>query len=207
MPSAIRTPKNLPEWVELDYYQRERGLRRWRGLLTRLALLLSLLAVVTIKMLPGAQRMAQPGPVSHSHSLFSDDCARCHQEPFLRAAKFADWEGKLAVVPDLACRNCHDGPAHNLVVNEHTACATCHREHRGRDELARVPDGYCVKCHADLPAHRDRGADGLLFATVRSFTGDHPEFALHRNSTADPARVHFNHKAHLKGGGVRRPNG
>ncbi|MBI1915208.1 MAG: hypothetical protein HYS12_10785 [Planctomycetes bacterium] len=204
MPSAFRNQKNLKEWLELDYYQRPRGLRRWRNRLTLLLLVLCVVGVAgAIFLLPRSARLVQAGPVTSAHSIVHD-CERCHQEAFLTAKKLLPGNAGVRVVPDEACIQCHDGPAHNQVQDnpEEVRCATCHREHRGRSVLARVPDGDCTACHADLKGHRKGGREGLAFKDVHAFNDDHPEFRLRRTNpdgqkASDEAKILFNHEHHL----------
>ena len=33
MPSAFRNPKNLAEWLELDFFRRPRSLGKWKSML------------------------------------------------------------------------------------------------------------------------------------------------------------------------------
>src|SRR5215468_7910897 len=197
MPSAFRNQKNLKEWLELDYYQRPRGLRRWCNRLTLLLLLLCVVGVAgAFFLIPRPARLVQAGPVTSAHSIVRD-CERCHQEAFSTAKKLLPENASLRVVPDDACTQCHDGPAHNSMQSEEVHCATCHREHRGRPALARVPDGDCTACHADLKNHRKGGDYGLVYKDVHAFNDDHPEFRLLRDDKKDEARLRFNHEYHL----------
>ena len=193
MPSAFRNQKNLNEWIETDYFRRQRGLRRWRKPLCAAVGLFCLAGVVAAYFVPRSGRLVQAAPVSSAHSLFNDDCSRCHTEAFQTARKVLPWNASLRVVPDHACIQCHDGPAHNKLQTEEVRCATCHHEHRGRAPLARVPDAHCTGCHGDLASHRQGGANGLSFANVHSFNDGHPEIRRLR----DPGQLHFNHKKHL----------
>ncbi len=198
MPSEFRNQKNLAEWVELDYFNRPRGLRRLYNVLPLVVLLLGAGAVLAVAFFyPRSSLLVQAGPVSPAHAMFNEDCAQCHQEAFRTAKKVVDWSSSLRAIPDGACIRCHDGPPHNDPQAEQMACATCHREHRGRLMLARVPDRDCVVCHADLKKHRRDGEVGLRFQDVTAFTDDHPEFRFVRDGLKDPGQLHFNHKAHL----------
>lgn len=203
MPSAFRTQKNLPEWVELDYHRRDRKLRRWRRVLTWGTLAACVIGVSFATVLPGSRRAIQAGPLSFAHSMFNDECSRCHQESFQTAKKFVGGDAHGHVVPNQACIQCHDGPHHNAFVGDEIACATCHREHRGRVALSRVSDGQCTECHAALKNHRKGGADGMRVEnTITSFASDHPKFGVQRSAFKDPCQLHFNHQLHLKSEGV-----
>src|SRR5205085_7544083 len=87
MPSAFRTQKNLPDWIELDYHRRQRKLRRWRRFFTWSTLALCLAGLAAASLLPRSPRLVQAGPLSSAHGMFNDDCARCHQENFQTAKK------------------------------------------------------------------------------------------------------------------------
>lgn len=197
MPSEFRDQKTLGQWIEQDYFQRPRRLRRWRNPVTGVVLLLCLAGVVAAFFLPRSARLVQAAPVSPAHATFNHDCGRCHTEAFQTARKVFDWSARERVVQDQACIQCHDGPPHNAVQTEAVRCATCHHEHRGHATLARVDDGHCTGCHADLAAHRKGGDDGLSYGNVHAFNDDHPEFRLIRDKRADPGQLHFNHKKHL----------
>jgi hypothetical protein len=143
--------------------------------------------------------------------MFNNDCARCHQDMFRTAWRFSPLSAAERSTPDPACKRCHDMPAHNEQLLEEQHCAACHREHRGRISLARVPDDNCTNCHADLKSH-DRGGDKSPFRDVTGFPAGHPEFALWTNRDAevvdgkDPGRLHFNHQVHLQENGVLGPD-
>jgi predicted CXXCH cytochrome family protein len=83
------------------------------------------------------------------------------------------------------------------------ACAACHREHRGRVQLAQVDDGFCVKCHGDLKTTQ---GPPKIAPAVGTFPSGHPDFAALTSGAPDPGRVRFNHAVHAKGS-IRGPNG
>ena len=220
MPPASRDAKSMPDWMELDYYARPRPLLRWGRRLTRwffYGMGVLLVASVVASLTTGrTSTLYQAGPVSPAHAPFNDQCTSCHTQPFRTAQRFFAPSGVHAVA-DAACQQCHSGAPgrkstgslpgpiaypHNAIVTDEPSCAECHREHRGRLVLARVPDGNCIDCHTDLHAHRPEGDSA--FATVTGFPDGHPEFALWRgdhkglkNGKEDPGRIKFNHKKHL----------
>ena len=73
--------------------------------------------------------------------------------------------GFRAHVSGTACLACHDAPAHASATLPRIA-ATCHREHKGRVELAATADTFCVKCHADVPAVEAGGHPARVGATA-----------------------------------------
>jgi len=179
----------------LDYFRRPCRLARYLRLLSWGSLLVCLILVAFV-LLPRHHKALQAGPVSAAHAMFNDDCARCHQDAFQTATRI--WHGdKTHSVPDRACTVCHPGPNHQEIKDGRPAitaehCAECHKEHRGRGFLAWVPDGHCVRCHANPT---DIRADTRL-ERVPDF-GRHPEFALLRTKAADPGTIKFNHQVHL----------
>jgi hypothetical protein len=97
-------------------------------------------AVVVWSFWPGNRRTQQTGPVSTAHAAFNNDCAQCHTRSLTPLARLVHGDSVRAV-PNDACKVCHDGGPHYETLDD---CATCHREHLGKPELARVPDGYCI---------------------------------------------------------------
>jgi len=100
------------------------------------------------------------------------------------------------------CQACHAGPLHHGQPNagELSACAECHRDHRGQDaSLVRVDDSTCTSCHSNLAEHRSATAKPLarpVTGSVSRFDGNaahHPEF---RALEKDPGRLEFNHALH-----------
>jgi len=204
MPSPLRDPKSLPEWIELDYYRRPGKIRRWRRLIVW-AVLGAGLVGIALTFWPGKRSIYQAGPVSTAHAMFNEDCAQCHTEAFQTVRRL--WPGNADVRSgaDHACKTCHDGPLHHEQQTHEPSCATCHQEHRGRPKLAVVADNHCTACHAHLQRKDGRTCE---FLNVRSFSKDHPEFALFRDrKPVDPAQLHFNHEVHLQPKGVRGHDG
>jgi hypothetical protein len=205
MPSPLRSPKTLFEWLQPDYYRQPRWPRRRVRLLSWGAVVAGAV-FVALTVWPGRPALYQAGPVSPAHRMFNDDCGRCHTEPFEVARRLRPAESGVHSVTNEACQQCHAGGPHHEQLQDHVpACAGCHQEHRGQPLLARVADNQCTTCHGNL--HRKDGAEPTV-QNVHSFAGDHPEFALMRpQEPRDPSRLHFNHLVHLQPGGVFRPDG
>ncbi len=202
MPSSMRDPKSLSDWIELDYFRRERRLKRvWRALVWATLLLTPLLLAYTF--LPVSHWVYQAGPVSTAHGMFNNDCAKCHTESLRSVSRVLPWNTNVHAVTDEACVRCHDGPPHHAGAPADQMlpdpnCASCHQEHRGRKVLARVPDAHCLSCHADLKGRLAARGLETQFRDVQGFVpGRHPRFAVIRNKDEDVAQVRFNHAHHL----------
>jgi hypothetical protein len=189
MSSSLRSPKTLSRWLELDYFERPRPLRRLWPLGILLALLVSG-SYVAWALASGRHTAFQAGPVSSAHAAFNNDCAACHTGPTRTFHRLVSFDPGLHSVPDDACRKCHEGARHHDVPIGEQSCVSCHREHRGAKVLARVDSRHCTDCHADPRRNFPVSAFAL---------GDHPEFRLFRAGTpVDPGRINFNHDVHLK---------
>jgi len=206
MPSPLRSPKTLFDWLELDYYRRPRQLRRLRSLVIWLVLGMTA-ALLALTLWLGRQSLYQAGPLSVAHAMFDNDCARCHTEAFQPARRLLPSNAELRSVKNDSCKACHDGPIHHKQQVGDPSCSSCHQEHRGHPLLAQVANSHCTSCHANL---RRKDGSQPAFQNVSSFAYDHPEFALWRDEPPkDPGRLHFNHQAHLtlQSRGVPGPDG
>jgi hypothetical protein len=202
MSSSLRDPKELTEWLELDYHRRPRGLRRWTGYLSWAALgLAGLFAVYALW--PRNHTVFEAGLVSTAHAMFNDNCAACHAENFRTMARLWPPAANVRSVSNQTCKSCHDEPAHNpLVLGTEPDCASCHHEHRGQAALARVRDDHCTACHRDLGGLYSGKTD---LGSVMGFNpGGHPPFRWWDGHN-DPGTVAFNHKVHLAEAGVKKP--
>ena len=157
-----------------------------------------LLAGTVTAIVMGERTAFAPGEVSESHSLFENDCSRCHA---------VAWQG----VSDKSCTTCHAGPRHQENQWVTPACTECHMEHRGRIVLASVRDQHCIQCHSNLKT-KD-GSPSRFESRILSFHKGHPEFAVSvrtqngaeavRVRISDPqnlidmAQLKLNHKVHL----------
>jgi hypothetical protein len=201
MPSALRDPKTLAEWIELDYFQRPRPYRRLKRSIFW-ATFLGAIGVTAWTLLAGKRTVYEAGPVSTAHAMFNNECERCHSESFQPLYRFLLADPHVRSVSDDTCRSCHAGSVHhgNALAQMVPDCAGCHQEHRGRALLARVPDGQCTACHADL-----KTIDGKLTYSqhIRDWNTDHPTFGRWREEPLkDPGTIRFSHEAHLVPGGI-----
>lgn len=202
----MRDPKALTDWLELDYYERPRRLRRWRGTALWIMLLLSC-AGVAFALIPSNHRAFEAGPLSAPHAMFQHDCQACHVEEFATARRLVPGMAEHPAM-NQACQVCHAGPPHHDKIAKEGTCASCHREHRGLEKLARVPDASCTSCHANLKSTL-KDEEITAYLDVTGFApGKHPEFARWReNGGSDPGTIRFNHKLHLAETGVADATG
>ena len=184
----ILDTKGRAQYIDLAYMKQPTRFRDWKR---RLMWVLPLAAVaVSLPMLlnvGGAEKAFSNGPVAQSHAIFEQDCAQCHTLTF-------------SSVPDAACENCHDGPAH---VSEEIAaklsvqterCGECHLEHQGNLSLASVADRHCTVCHSSVgPAGEGLRADASEISSFRE--GGHPDFP--DPSRTDTRPLLLNHAAHM----------
>jgi len=201
----VRTAKQRAQRIDLNYFKHAHGLKRWRVLLS-LGLPIAALLWVSALAAGGSLAPYSAGPVSSAHAFVEMRCEVCHTGPDTprdpRRPRNPE-RGFRAHATDAACVACHDAPAH--AVNQITpqACATCHQEHRGRVQLTKINDGFCIECHGDLKTTRGEPA---IARAVEAFPSGHPEFAAVRAGAQDPGRLRFNHAVHLKDA-VRGPRG
>lgn len=172
-----------------------------RGLISRsfLSLVLVVTAVVAFFMIGVAGRtdVFRPGMVSEAHLQIADDCNACH----------VSWQG----TPDHLCTDCHSGPEHNPRQASNPECKSCHTEHRFVPLLAKIDNGKCSDCHADLEIAGD--GKPLFAENVTDFAEDHPEFSItimaggiERRArldepnvlNGDRSRTALNHELHLR---------
>ncbi len=187
----IRTAKKLAQRIDLNYFKRAHGQRRWRFLLSA-ALPAAALVWIAGYAAAGNRAPYSAGPVSSAHAFAEQKCEVCHARD----------AGFRAHVSQGACLGCHDAPAHAVKQPAPPDCATCHQEHSGRVRLAHVADTLCVGCHRDPQSTGPAAPIG-----VREFPDGHPEFAAIRTHQKDPGGLRFNHAVHVKAEGVRGPKG
>lgn len=188
----VRTAKTLAKRIDLQYFTRLHGFRRWRLVLS---IIVPLLAVgwLLAEKATSNRAIYSSGPVSSAHAVFGQNCNLCH----VRGAGFS------AAVKDKACLACHNAPIHNPQQAFTPACSSCHLEHKGRFKMAATADAACAQCHGDL--HIKQGE--LKFDPhVSSFDNKHPQFLALRRGQYDPGTINLNHHAHLQPT-LRGPNG
>ncbi len=188
----IRTTKLLAKRIDLQYFTRSAGFRRWRFLLS-IALPVLAAAWLLGEKVIGNQKVYTSGPLSTSHAVFGAQCSVCH----VRAADFR------AHVPDDACLKCHDAPAHNTRQTFTPECSSCHIEHQGRVRLSATASSGCAQCHSNV--HTNDGQVNIV-SKVSGWDHDHPQFAAMRPGATDPGTIRVNHFVHLRSG-LPGPNG
>jgi hypothetical protein len=184
----IRDTKGVAQRLDLGYLGRTAALLLFRRKLTWSVLALAAaFAVPLILQIGWSRRSLSAGPVSSAHAIFEGRCQDCHSQAFRR-------------VPDVACLKCHDGPAHpaksvdTARIAALPPCYGCHVEHRGEIELAKVSDGNCTACHANLTAHA-QGVKLQALSITAFRPGRHPEFAAALLPDLRPIKL--NHAAHM----------
>ncbi len=183
-------PRDFARWYALDYFRRPRTLRARRFYVTlattNVCLLLSLATLA-----PALHKTHQAAPVSKAHAMLNPTCANCHDQIFQPVLRL--FGCGQASVSDKRCNECHHGAPHH---GKEPACASCHAEHREHEMLAtHVADRNCVECHGE----RDyvHPMDVKRPFPITHFNRDHPPFMPSAKEATDPAKIKFNHKAHL----------
>ena len=191
--ARTRTTKKLAQRIDLSYFQRPNPMQRLRFALS-IGLPAAALLWVFGAGVAGNRRVYYAGGLSRSHAVLTNQCGACHLSVAGAFRKHA---------ADRACLACHDGPAHQVNQVFTPACVSCHVEHRGDVRLSATTDASCVSCHGNL---RTRGGTTSFAASISSFSGDHPQFALLRSGRRDPGTIKLNHFVHLRPD-LRGPSG
>ncbi len=206
----------LWEQFELHYVRRRPPFRAWkRWLSVGCALLAAAWALAA-----GVRRdstMFSSGPMSRGHAHLANNCAACHSDSWRTLADLIP-SATNAHAMNAACLRCHgrsighDPRTANAWHQSHgdprepeeptLACYACHAEHEGPVALRDVPDADCLRCHADLSAHRPASATtaearATFVPAITSFAGDHPEFEVIAENRPDEGRMLLNHAKHL----------
>ena len=196
MVRRTRSAKSLGTRHDLNYFKNWGLFRRWRFALSIAVPLVALLwlGATTVRK---KETVYSSGPLSSAHSFFTNQCSLCHTS-IVNGVKQAGFRNHPT---DETCLTCHEAPAHKTNQAVTPACSSCHVEHKGTPQLARVRDADCTSCHSELTAKSGHPR----FATeITGFNKKHPEFAALRSN--DPGTVSLNHAAHL-GDAILGPNG
>lgn len=188
----VRSAKSLAKRIDLQYFTRRDGFRKWLLGFSAGVPLLALIWIVYAG-ISHSTTIYTKGPLSSAHAVLATNCALCH----VRTSSFR------AHTPDQQCLGCHDGPVHNARQTFTPNCSSCHVEHIGRARLAEPSDSGCTQCHANL-----KTTDGRMQvdAHVSGFDKHHPEFAPLRPGQSDPGTINLNHFVHLQPT-IRGPRG
>ena len=193
----LRTAKQRAERIDMYYFRRAHGLRRWRILLS-IALPIAAVVWVAGLAMAGSRAPYSAGSVAAAHAFTELKCEVCHRPAAAPASRSFRTHASEA-----ACLACHDAPAHAANQTTPPACAACHREHRGRIRLADTDDRFCTGCHGAL---QTAAGPPTVATRVGTFPAAHPEFAAAKRGAVDPGRVRFSHAVHLEPA-LRGPSG
>jgi predicted CXXCH cytochrome family protein len=195
-----------PARIALDYFKQGDSLRRWKLMLTIAATVAALVWILSgILRSDGGWLRYSRGPVASVHAMWDAQCDFCHSS--FRPIQSDAWAAAIVgTAGDAKCQHCHEGPPHHASAAS-PACATCHREHQGREaSLIQLADAVCVQCHGSLPAHT---FSSKYTENITRFDLDHPQFQIDDpvsrartpiDRAIDPGRLKFNHKRHLAEG-------
>lgn len=181
--------------TKIDFVAAYRLKRPWLTKLSLIALLvLFALAVIGEVTRPEKRKAFMPGGVSSAHARWRDakgvpiaeNCHACHDP----------WRG----ITRAKCSECHGRATHAENVAGEQDCAGCHTEHRGNAKLALIADEMCTSCHRALASRMKSPNPRALasYASITSFGEKHPEITW----PADNNTLRFNHKLHLRAGGL-----
>ncbi|HKO00146.1 MAG TPA: FHA domain-containing protein, partial [Thermoanaerobaculia bacterium] len=180
---------------KIDFVAAYRLKRPWLTKVSLMALLvLFALAIVGEVTRPEKRKAFMPGGISSAHARARDpkglpitgNCHACHDP----------WRG----ITSAKCSECHGTATHAENVAGKQDCAGCHTEHRGAAKLALISDRTCVACHGQLATRMKQPNPRALaaYASITSFGEKHPEISW----PADNDTLRFNHKLHLRAGGL-----
>lgn len=215
--SLPETGKQRAARIPLDYFKQPDRLERWKRYLLGAGVILPTIWLLSgyLESDQGRLRYSR-GPVADVHAMWDSSCTACHESftPIKETWATSLWGNVQAC--NQRCETCHAGPAHHANQTPALACASCHREHRGRDaSLISRADSDCTQCHTNLTTHTTHGTPGFANSITR-FDRDHPPFkrfdpdmkerALLSKAT-DPGRLKFNHKLHMTLGLVLQKGG
>ena len=163
--------------IPLDYHRTRGPLWAWRLGITLACFVAGgiYIAWVLAGGKPAASQMST-GVLARDHARWDSDCKACHapfvpQRPDAGGARLLslsltnDTANDAHHQADAKCSECHKSAgAHqpNQIAAEVESCASCHRDHQGREfHMARMDDAHCTSCHASIAGHRtSQGSQG-----------------------------------------------
>ncbi|MFN0019682.1 MAG: cytochrome c3 family protein [Pirellulaceae bacterium] len=210
--------------IPLAYHRASGSLRAWKLALTLACCLTG--GVYFAWVLAGGRPAAtqvSPGILAKDHARWDSDCKACHV-PFVPQRPDAGGTRTLSLSltassskeahqkADAKCSECHKSAGiHNntQIAAEVESCASCHRDHQGRDfVMARMDDSHCIRCHALIADHRTApdSANEAPIVSVTSFElpsadagSGHPPFRS-LQTKEDPGNIRFSHHLHMTPG-------
>lgn len=186
--NRLPSSRELSERVEINFVRRSRRPLRRRLVWAALLSMFVTAAWIVSEWRSGHHQIFAAGRLSTAHQMIDNDCSACHTTwaPLERLTNWINPES-IRSIDNNKCLACHDMALHHLDQipghgHDGLSCADCHREHRGRQQLARVEDRQCVGCHQDLTTTSGPSRTFVHSLTTFESTGEssHPEFALKR---------------------------
>jgi hypothetical protein len=167
MAAPRRTQKQIAERYKgnLGYYRRLHWWRRARALVSLIAIVGGLVAIIIFQR-HGRETFFNAGKISRPHAGFADNCAACHDNTAptgkLTAVMRERFQHGVAFEPiDRKCETCHVQHAfHEPTVVQTRSCTACHQEHQGLESLRLVASSQCASCHnngASMEAATQKG--------------------------------------------------
>src|SRR5436309_2225759 len=119
----------------LGWHEQSSRVAYWKERLGIVALSASVLWLATNLVASDQQDFySSRGPVASVHQMWGANCNACHVSftPISSHAWGAPFLGH-AEVSSQRCQTCHEGAVHHGAQKPDLTCASCHREHRGRE--------------------------------------------------------------------------
>jgi hypothetical protein len=214
---ARETARQRALRIPLDYHRTRGALWKWKALLSLVGVLACGLYIAWV--LAGGKTAAtqvSPGILARDHSRWDSDCKACHI-PFVPQRPDADGARMLSLSLasgatdihqqiDAKCSECHKsaGAHHaNQIATDVESCASCHRDHQGRDfDMARMDDAHCTNCHASIARHHNSQSKPPI-ANVTAFEAPSPDGGTGHPAfrslqvEEDPGNIRFSHRLHM----------
>ncbi len=214
MPGRDPTQKQLAEKysANLTYFKRGHYMRRWRGWIFLLTVLLSIGGVLSFRYW-GKEELLSTGPISENHARFAHDCQVCHEGaksdllevlPFKKAGMIMDDAKGLSVEKFATAAGDVTLPSMDTVRSSTEAITASLsknvQENLNSDNLLglvqkgmsysslSLMDKACLKCHQPMGLHQPQNAP----ISLRGVFTDLP--LVHATSCTTCHREHVGHE-------------